>query len=223
VISPHSRDTVIVVPGIGGDDSNYDGVCTALQDGGDKDCLQVFNWGFGWGLFPINAGSQIEHYYAEKDFVSFLIKWRRDHIGGRIVLIGHSAGAGVILGALPQLPADFGSVGPVIFLEPDVSPGYNLHPALQRMTMLHTFYSSHDVFWQGIGSSIFGTYDGWHEPGAGQGGFKLAGLGETDKAKLIQHSYQEDWRKLGNDGGHFDGLAHDFVIQVLKAIIEGEK
>ena len=53
--------------------------------------------------------------------------WRRSPGCRRIDLIGHSAGGGVILGALRRLPADV-PVDRVVLLSPSVSPGYELPP-----------------------------------------------------------------------------------------------
>ena len=91
---------------------------------------------------------------------------------------------------------------------------------LAHATVVHVFYSSQDTFWQGIGSFIFGGYDGVHRDGAGRKGFTLSRLTPDQKAKVIQHPWQVQWKSLGEDGGHFDWMARPFVAEILAPLID---
>jgi pimeloyl-ACP methyl ester carboxylesterase len=220
VIAPQAADTVIVVPGLGGDGPNYGGVCQALADGGDTDCLQVFNWGCGWAGMFITIYDRALHRDAEAKLADLISDWRHAHPKSRVVLIGHSAGCGVVLNAVGELKSDVGPVGPIILLAPSVSPDFDLKPALQHANVIHVFYSSGDDFWLGFGAVIFGDYDGTHRYGAGKSGFTFAGLDDAEKKKkkVIEHPFEEDWSSLGVHGGHFDWLSHDFVEKILEPI-----
>jgi len=154
VISPKGANTVIVVPGIGGDGDVYAQVVHSLHDHGSEDCLRVYDWGSSWFLFLRSIGSSQLHDSAEFRLAQQIIQWRTDHPHSRIALIGHSAGAGVVMGAIWRLPPGM-SVGPVILLAPALSPDFDLRPALKHATVVHVFYSSEDGFWQGIGADIF--------------------------------------------------------------------
>ncbi|MGD1275795.1 MAG: hypothetical protein ABR964_01065 [Tepidisphaeraceae bacterium] len=221
VIAPDAPNTVIVVPGIGGDADEYTTACRALADAGSRDCLQVFDWGLKWPLFFLTISWPDLHEHTEIKLAALITRWRAAHPQSRIVLIGHSAGAGVILGALARLDDRVGEVGPVILLAPAVSPDYQLKPALGHVRVIHVFYNKDDDFWQGIGPAIFGNYDGAHRNGAGKRGFTLTGLDADQRTKVIQHPYQKEWDKLGQHGGHFDWLAHDFVARVLMPLVDG--
>jgi pimeloyl-ACP methyl ester carboxylesterase len=185
------------------------------------DCLRVCDWGSSWPVFFISISSRDWHQDAERRLSDQIERWRKDHPNSRIVLIAHSAGAGVAVGALSRLsgPTD---VGPVILLAPSLSPDFDLRAALKHAGVIHVFYSPDDEFWQGVGPIIFGTYDRAHRSAAGQRGFTLANLSAAEKARVIQHPWQKDWNCLGNHGGHFDWMAEPFVGAVLKPLIDAQ-
>ncbi|HEX4056671.1 MAG TPA: alpha/beta hydrolase [Tepidisphaeraceae bacterium] len=218
-ISPRQPNTVIVVPGIGGDGQVYAQIVHSLHDHGSTDCLRVWDWGSSYPVFVISISSRIWHYISENHLANQIIQWRTDHPHSRIVLIAHSAGAGVVMGALARLPHSI-QVGPIILLAPSLSPDFDLRPALKHASVIHVFYSPEDDFWQGFGPIVFGTYDHAHRSGAGRKGFTLLGLSPADKARVIQHPYEKDWSALGVRGGHFDWMAEPFVAAVLKPLID---
>jgi pimeloyl-ACP methyl ester carboxylesterase len=219
VIAPQRPDTVIILPGIGGDGAVYGQVARSLADHGCDDCLRVFGWGYSWPLFWFTMSSSTLHDYTERQLADQIVAWRKIHPHSRIILIAHSAGAGVVVGALSRLSGPI-EVGPVILLAPALSPGFDLRPALKHADIIHVFYNSNDEFWQGWGPTIFGTYDGAHTDGAGRLGFSLATLSPEEKARVFQHPYQSTWNSLGNHGGHFDWMAEPFVGVVLKPLID---
>lgn len=220
VVAPQQRDVVIVAPGVGGDGPDYAKVVQALQQAGSPDCLRVMNWGYGWLLFPVNIADTSLHHRAEAQLAEDVRAWRQGHPGCRVALIGHSAGAGVVLGMLGELDGDE-RIGPVILLAPAVSPGYDLRPALRHATAIHVFYSPRDTFWLGFGSSVFGTYDHhFLASAAGRAGFNYFNLDADERARLIEHEYEPAWKSLGNDGGHFDWLATKFVESVIEPLVD---
>jgi pimeloyl-ACP methyl ester carboxylesterase len=221
VVAPNRSNIVMVVPGVGGDGAAYAQVVHSLEVQGSDDCLCVSDWGSSWPVFFISVSSMQWHRDAELRLAQQITQWRQKHPEGRIVLIAHSAGAGVALGAVARLEPGI-VAGPIILLAPDLSPDFDLRPALGHADVIHVFYSSKDEFFQGIGPEIVGTYDRVHCDGAGLKGFTLANLDASEKGRVIQHPYRDDWQKLGNDGGHYDWLAEPFVAGVIKPIIDGD-
>ena len=219
MISPQQPNTVIVVPGIGGDGPVYGQILQSLHDHGSTDCLRVWDWGSSYPLFVISISSRTWHHISERHLADQIIRWRQDHPHSRIVLIAHSAGAGVALGALARLPDPI-QTGPVILLAPSLSPNFDLRPALKHACVIHVFYSPADDFWQGFGPLVFGTYDRVHCNGAGRRGFSMTDLSASEKARVIQHRFEKDWESLGVDGGHFDWMAEPFVAAVIKPLID---
>jgi len=220
-ISSGQPNTVIVVPGIGGDGDVYAKIVRSLHDHGSDDRLCVSDWGSSFPIFFISISSQTWHQNAEHHLADQILQWRADHPNSRLALIAHSAGAGVVAGAIARLPEGV-RVGPIIFLAPALSPGFDLRPMLTHATVVHVFFSPDDLFWQGFGPTIFGNYDRVHSSGAGRAGFTLAGLNPSEKARVIQHPYQTRWKSLDNDGGHYDWMAEPFVAKVLKPLIDAQ-
>ena len=137
----------------------------------------------------------------------------------RVAMVGHSAGGGVILGALGRL-AGAESVRNVVLLSPSVSPGYDLAPALHRVRgQFHSFYSDRDVASLKWRTSTFGTYDNIKTPAAGHMGFQPKSLPPDLAARLHQHAYDPAWEALGNDGSHAGSTARQFVHQVVAPLI----
>jgi pimeloyl-ACP methyl ester carboxylesterase len=219
VIAPQRPDTVIVLPGIGGGGDVYDQVVRSLYDHGSDDCLRVFSWGYSWPLFWFTNSSGTLHNFTEQQLADQIVEWRSNHPHSHIVLIAHSAGAGVVVGALSRLSGSM-EVGPVILLAPSLAPDFDLRPALKHTDIIHVFYNPDDDFWQGLGPTVFGTYDGAHRDGAGRTGFSLASLSPQQRVRVIQHPYESQWNELGNHGGHFDWMAEPFVAVVLKPLID---
>ncbi len=220
VLNSGSKGLVIVVPGIAGDGPDYGGLCRGLADGGQRGRIETFDWGYPWPLMLVNLSSGNLHEAAEKKLAEYLTSLREKNPDEEIALIGHSAGAGVILGALPRLSF---SVGPVILLAPAVSPDYDLKGALEHCRVLHVFYSEDDDFWQGLGPEIFGNYDGVHRSGAGRRGFTLIGLDESERKRVFQHAFAREWKEYGVYGGHFEWLRGAFGAEVLEPVIQDQR
>jgi pimeloyl-ACP methyl ester carboxylesterase len=196
-----AADVIFIVPGVNGE---VGGMAAGLSEGPRS--VRAVSWGMPPMLFFMNFSNKSIHDEAERKLAQTILQWRQAHPGGQIDLVGHSAGCGVILGSLPQIGET--RVEDVVLLAPSVSPTYDLHPALEKIAgQLHVFYSERD--------SHFGTYDRIKTSAAGYGGF--AGLYLSDK--LVQHRYLDQWRDLGNDGGHFGTLAEPFVHEIVAPLL----
>lgn len=216
--APPSAHIVCVVPGVSGDLGGYRGLLSALRETGAAD-LREFSWGSA--IFLLNFQSTSIHDTAEKELAARITEWLRQKPDCRIDLIGHSAGGGVILGALGRLSEGL-KVNHVVLLAPSVSPGYNLVPALGHATArLDLYYSSEDVFFLKWRTGTFGTYDNVRTPAAGHLGFSPQPPLSAELArKLVQHSYDPTWRELGNDGSHQAPTAHDFIRDIVAPLLK---
>lgn len=213
--SPNSSDpdVIFLVPGVGGA-GGYSSLIRAISDDGRQQ-VQVFGWGAPLPLFFLNFSWQSIHDDAEQKLAQRINQWRRDHPAGRIRLLGHSAGCGVALGALGRLGD--GRVGNVVLLQPSVSPGYDLRPALAHMDgVLHVFYSDRDTTFLSWRTGHFGTYDRVKTRAAGNTGFK----NDYPPQKLVQHPYDPRWSELDNEGGHYGVLAEPFARQIVAPLLK---
>jgi alpha-beta hydrolase superfamily lysophospholipase len=216
-------DVLVVVPGAGGYGHKYAEMVRGMSEGGVAAAnVRVFRWGAA--LFVMNLEDEQIHEKAEAELVARLEAWRkRAGAGARVDLVGHSAGCGVILGALRRLPGEQ-RVGTLVLIAPSVSPTYSLVEALAHVEgHVHAFLSERDRLWLGWRAKTFGTYDRVRTEAAGKVGFAgVEALPVELRAKLVQHPYDPAWERLGNDGEHEDWLAPQFAREVLAPLLSDQ-
>jgi len=212
-------DTIFFLPGVAGDGSWYSGLRDGLRDGGVTRDVVTVAWGAPGPLFGMNFSNQDVHDDAEKKLAKILVEHQQRFPSARIDLLGHSAGCGVILGALAQLPVDF-RIGRVVLLSPSVSPTYDLNPALARCDQLVVFVSNHDTTFLDWRTSHFGTYDRVKTKAAGNVGFDVSKIDSKLASRFSQHPYDPAYRRLGNDGGHFGATARGFVHHRISDLLK---
>ena len=162
----HDRVTIFL-PGVAGDGSVYDGAIDVLSNN-KTEPVEVFTWGAPKAFFFQNFSNKSVHDTAERELATRL----NALAGKRIMLVGHSAGCGVILGALGQTQT---RVANVVLLSPSVSPGYDLVPAVAKIGgRLQVYFSDKDTTFLRWRTSHFGTYDRVYTPAAGNCGFDLS-------------------------------------------------
>ncbi|HVT90896.1 MAG TPA: alpha/beta hydrolase [Tepidisphaeraceae bacterium] len=208
VKSDSGPDVLFISPGVGGS-GGYAGLARAVTHPGQS----AFVIGWGAPIFVMNFSDESIHNDAEEQLASEIRAWHSAHPNGRIDLIGHSAGCGVVLGALAQLQNIHAHN--VVLLAPSVSPGYDLNPALAHINgRLHVFYSARDglLEWR---TSTFESYDRVKGAAAGVGGFK----GNYPPDKLLQHAYRPEWADMGYDGGHWGPIAEPFDRQIVAPLL----
>lgn len=207
------------VPGVAGDGGGYDGLINGLRAGGVAERLEILSWGAPGPLFVMNFQNEGIHRGAEAKLSEALKRWRQDHPTGRIKLLSHSAGGGVILGAL-SLP-DTPPVQTAVLLNPSVSPGYDLSAPLRNIQgQLHVFHSDEDKLFLSYRTSTFGTYDNVKTKAAGNVGFTLDPLPPEMRAQVVQHPREAWWTEQSNDGSHFGTLAEPFARQTIAPLLK---
>ena len=217
-------DVVILVTGASGNGPWYGGIRKALlaEEGQSERRIHTYRWGAPLPLFVFNFQDRGIHQRAEKALARGLIEWRAAHPDGRIQLVGHSAGSGVILGALSRLDqmAPQVKVERVLLLAPSVSAAYDLTPALSHISgQLHVFHSDRDDVHLNWRANTFGTYDNLRMTAAGNAGFTAGNLPDNARARLVQHPYDVKWSEFGHDGGHWGSVDERFAAQVLRPLL----
>jgi alpha-beta hydrolase superfamily lysophospholipase len=216
--NPLTPDLLVFVPGAAGDGAHYDGLIRGLREGGVADQIHAAGWGMPGPLFVMNFQDDNVHRAAERKLADFLVRRRAAQPDARIDLVAHSAGCGVVLGALAL--ADAPSVGTVALLNPSVSPGYDLRPALEKVAgRLHVFHSDEDRFFLSWRTGTFGTYDNVRTKAAGHTGFRLDALRPDARGKVAQHPRDDTWLARGNDGSHFGTVAQAFARETIAPLL----
>ena len=211
---PKSSDGSIVflLPGVAGNEG-YSHLVSAIESSTHRE-VQTVSWGAPPPLFMLNFSNRGIHDDAEAKLAKVIEDRHEKFPSATIDLIGHSAGCGVILGAMKRLPQDL-RPNTIVLLAPSVSPTFDLAPALSRIDTLHVFSSPRDTFFLNWRTSHFGTYDNVKTRAAGNAGFDLAALPADLRAKVVTHPYEEAWKDLDNDGGHFGALADPFAQKII--------
>ena len=214
-IDPARGDVIFLVHGAGGATREYQALIDGLRDAPVGRPVQIVSWGAPLPLFFLNFSNAGVHDAAEKSFATRLRDWRDKHPNARIDIIAHSAGCGVTLGALEQLPRD--SVHTVVMLHPSVSPYYSLDRAADSAShRMHAFVSDRDKLFLHWRTSTFGTYDNVKTPAAGHQGF------EHLPPRVVQHRYDAAWNALGHDGEHFGCLSRRFAQQIIAPLLAAQ-
>jgi pimeloyl-ACP methyl ester carboxylesterase len=213
-----SAHAILYVPGAAGNGAWNNGIRQALHEETNLP-VHTFTWGANFPFTMLNLQSRSIHNKAEAQLADAIAAWHQQHPAGRLILVAHSAGCGVVLGALPRLPENI-AVETVLLLAPSVSPGYDLAPALERIDhRLHVFHSDRDTLFLRWRTGTFGTYDNVRTAAAGHLGFSADNLPAPLRSKLVQHPYAPAWSDLGNNGDHFGVLAPQFARTILAPLL----
>lgn len=216
-IGRFDKGLIIILPGIEGAASPFPGsICAGLRDA-DIDCaIEIFSWDIiPWLGAPINLMDLQRNKRQARKLARRIVIYQNTFPQRPVHLIGHSGGAGIGLLALKAMPPAR-KVDSLTLLAPAVAPDYDLAPALKRIRYsVYNYYSTRDVGFLRLGTTIFGTADRKHTVAAGAVGFNMPPLDrQADKAlyeKLIQVKWTPRLAKLGAYGGHVDWAGRKFV------------
>jgi pimeloyl-ACP methyl ester carboxylesterase len=202
---PVHGGTVFVVGGVGGLDPLQATAAWALPSAGVPHRIEVFLWTHGI-LRPLRDLQDIRHLFKQADRLAEADREElARHPARPVYLIGHSAGAALILLAAEKLPP--ASIERMILLAPAVSPSYDLRPALRATRQeLIAFNSTYDRLCLDCCTSLFGTADRVYGPSAGLDGFREPENLDEEGRRLYRRLVQMPWRLSmlwqGTDGWH---------------------
>jgi pimeloyl-ACP methyl ester carboxylesterase len=210
---------VFVADGSGNLHGTFDGLARVVAEAGVPLQVVSVGWSHGTGRVFADLHGRSNHHRQGQALAQQIAAYRHAHPGHRVCLVGHSAGAAVVLAAAAALP--HGGVERIILLAPALAPDYDLRPALAcSCEGIDCFHSHRD----GVSAllSVVGTADGCWKGSAGRCGFRPVGHAPED-ALLYQGLRQHAWqREAGHHGGHFDWCRGDFLrASVLPLLAPG--
>jgi alpha-beta hydrolase superfamily lysophospholipase len=149
-----------------------------------------------------------------------IAKQFHEHPDGQILIVSHSAGTGLCVWALEDLPDDV-KVDTVLLLSPALSPDYDLSKALSHVRgKAYAFVSPNDLLVLAAGTRLFGTIDGKKTAAAGNTGFSRPdGADPKQYDKLVSMPYDPAWMKLGNIGDHVGYMMPAFDAAILSPLL----
>lgn len=209
---------VIVVGGVGGLDPIQACAPWTLPRAGVPHTIEVFPWTHG-KCRMLRDLQDVRYLLAQAERLSAVVRAERLRQPERpIYLVGHSAGAGIVLAAAEQLPP--ASIERIILMAAAVSPTYDLRPALRATRReLVCFHSTYDRFCLDFCTSLFGTVDRIYGPAAGLDGFQAPANLDEDGRHLYERVVQVPWRLemvwKCTDGLHNGACMPFFLAQLV--------
>jgi pimeloyl-ACP methyl ester carboxylesterase len=189
---PSPPGVVFVVGGVGGLDP-LQAAPLVLPMAGVRHEMRVVEWTHGKCRFLRDLQDR-PHLLAHSESLAEEIRELKAAEPSRpIFLIGHSAGAGLVLAAAEKLPP--ATLERVILLSAAVSPTFDLRDALRATRCeIVSYHSSFDCLVLGCGTGLFGTVDRVYGPAAGRDGFELPDNLDEEGQRLYRRLVQVPWR-----------------------------
>lgn len=221
----YERGLVLVVPGIEGPSIWSRNIALGLDDGGVASAIEMYDWTTGLpGALVVNL-TYLERNRKQAEMLAERIaEYQDEHPQRPVHLVGHSGGAGIAIMALDALPADR-QIERAIVLAPALSPTYDLTTALARTRFgIYNFFSSRDVGFLMVGTSLLGPIDREFGISAGAIGFRAPrDASQEDRALYRERLRQIRWaprmKLAGADGSHLGWASRRFAEEYLAPII----
>jgi pimeloyl-ACP methyl ester carboxylesterase len=219
--APCPVGVVFVADGSGNLHGTFDSLTKVVADCKLPLCVERVDWSHGSCRIFSDLHSHHRQRTKGKWLADQVCAYRQAHPGNRVCLVGHSAGAAIVLAAAECLPP--GSVDRIILLAPAVSPTYDLRPALAcACEGIDSFHSSHDCV--SVLLAVSGTADGCWRCSAGRGGFRFASHCPADTElyqKLRQTPWHKAFKEVGCHGGHYSWTGCEFLRACIVPMLLG--
>jgi hypothetical protein len=216
---PVSPPVLVHLPGVAGPMEIDRTLVGGLVEGGVAAAGEMFDWNEGRRGLPALNGYDENRRQAAR-LAKRLIELHAQDPRRRITVTAHSGGTAVAVWALEQLPAGV-EIDRLVLLASALSPGYDLSPALSRVSgKAFSFHSSFDREVLGLGTRMFGTMDRQHTDAAGYVGFTPPPAADPRQyAKLEQIAYDADWQRYGHWGDHIGMMTSAFAASHIAPMI----
>ncbi len=217
---------VIVLPGIEGYSLWNRSIVQGLVDAGIPYGIEIHDWTWTPYIPLINLRYGGQHRSQAEVIAAKIADYRGRHPDTPVYLIGHSGGGAMTLYSLARLAEGLSVTGGIL-LGPAVSPAFDLQPALARTTRgLWHFPSIFDVIFLAMGTTVFGTIDGYHRISAGCLGFRNAEAAVAgsfpSEPYCREIPFRREMLRCLNLGGHFGYVSRRFVAQWIAPILRGD-
>ncbi len=219
------RGLVLVFTGIEGRSLLNMGICHGVA-AGEVDCaIELVDWTIGLPFTSLlNLRNKSRNQRVAAKVARRVGKYRTDHPGRPVILVGQSGGSAMAVWVAERLPPGH-QVDGIVLLAAALSQSYPLDDALLNSRRgIVSFHSNRDFLFLGAGTSLIGTMDGKHGSAAGRVGFDVpterprSGL---YKLKLFQVPWNEQVYPSGI-GGHLTSGSRAFVARHVAPLCKAE-
>jgi pimeloyl-ACP methyl ester carboxylesterase len=224
--SRYEHGLVLVLPGIEGRSVWNQSIALGLDEGGVTSAIEIHDWTTGVpGEFMVNLTDLERNRREAAKLAKRMLAYRDRHPGAPVHLIGHSGGGGIAVLALEALPPGR-QIDMAILLAPALSVDYDLTTALRRTRYgICNFYSTRDVSFLKVGTSLFGPVDRSFGVSAGASGFQPPdGLEKAGRDLYARRLRQMRWsprmRAAGASGTHLGWASREFAREYLAPLVQ---
>lgn len=214
---------VLILPGIEGLSFLNLSILHGLIDAGVPYAMEIVDWTTGnkfLTLYHLRAWKRNQR--VARRLAQRIVDYQRDYPDRPVWIVGHSGGGGMALLTAAALP-DGHRIAGLILLAAAVSPRFDLAAARRNVEQgIWSFHSWLDFLFVGVGTTIFGTLDGWHMPAAGMIGFRSHRTPADDAdaaAPFTQTAYHPRHLKSFHWGGHFSCTHRVFISEHVGPVI----
>lgn len=180
-----------------------------------------FRWSAGYMRIIKDLTNREVNRIRARELSAQILARREARPGDQIHVIAKSAGTAIALWAMAELPERV--VDRVILLAPAVSPGFPLEKSLRAARSdVYSFWSPRDLFFLGLGTSIFGTADGVKGKSAGLVGFAQPQAREYDAdcAKMVEVEWNASMLSCWHVGDHAGTSMPPFIQRYVIPLLE---
>lgn len=219
---------VLILPGIEGCSFLNLSILHGLLDAGVPYAMEICDWTTGnkfLTLYHLRAWRR--NLRIAQELAAKIVAYQTAYPGRPVWIVGHSGGGGMALLTAQALPSGHRLAG-MILLAAAVSPHFDLGTVMDKVERgIWSFHSWLDCLFVGVGTTIFGTLDGWHLPSAGMVGFfpDPSAENRTPQSppvlppRIVQTAYHPRMIADFNLGGHFGCVHRVFVSEHLGPVI----
>jgi len=211
------RGLIVLLGGVEGPSLYARAMATGILRSGWRGAIFVHRWNAGIPLLRVfpNLMNQDRHRRAVSQLLALIRDQRKRYGDTPISLLAQSGGCWIVIGALEQL-ADGDGVDRAVLLGPSISPTYDPSRAAAACRGgLASIGGPGDLFFLGLGTSIFGTSDRRFGPSAGLTGWRTAARGFHDIR------WRPEWLRYGYVGNHISAVSPIFIRYVVAPWLTG--
>jgi pimeloyl-ACP methyl ester carboxylesterase len=183
--------------------------------------MEHFRWSVGYMRIIKDLTNRDVNRAKARDLSRLILEHRESRPDDQIHVVAKSAGTAIALWAMAELPERI--LDRVILLAPAVSPGFPLEGSLKAARRdVYSFWSPRDLFFLGLGTSLFGTADGVKGKSAGLVGFEPRKEHQSGGggAKMVEIEWEPRMLSCWHVGDHAGTSMPRFIKRYVMPLLE---
>jgi len=211
------RGLVVVLGGVEGPSLYARAMATGILKSGWRGAVVVYEWNAGPPIVRAlkNLMNREHQERCAGELVRMIRGHRTRHGNTRVALLAQSGGCWIVVRALEHLGAAE-AIDRAVLLAPAISPGHDpTRAAMGCREGMASVGGPGDLFFLGLGTSVFGTSDRHFGPSCGLTGWRTSPPGFDDV------SWRPAWVRFAYVGNHVSTVSPIFIRRVIAPWLTG--